>query len=65
VNEIMKIDEVAAYLQIHVATLYRLIKRGGFPCFRIGTDYRFIKSEVDAWRLSQPTAMPPASREPS
>ncbi len=38
-SEIMTIKEVAAYLRVHQSTLYRLIKRGKLPTFRVGSDF--------------------------
>ncbi len=56
-SEIMTIKEVAAYLRVHQSTLYRLIKRGKLPTFRVGSDYRFNLSAIDAWRKGLETAM--------
>jgi excisionase family DNA binding protein len=50
-SPIMTVIQLADYLQIHVSTVYRMLKRGDFnSCtFRVGSDHRFIKSAVDAW----------------
>ena len=45
----MTAHEVARYLRVHPATLYRLLRQGRVPAFKIGTDWRFIKNEVDQW----------------
>ena len=50
---VMNAAEVSAYLRIHRSTVYRLIKTGKLPCFRIGSDYRFNREEIDRWRLSR------------
>jgi excisionase family DNA binding protein len=52
-HEIMTIVEVAAYLRIHRTTVYRLIKKGGFPAFKIGSDYRFERYRINEWRAQQ------------
>ena len=39
--------EVAEMLHIHVNTLYRWIQRGQIHAVRIGTRYRFAKSELE------------------
>jgi excisionase family DNA binding protein len=52
-HEIMTIAEVAEYLRIHRTTVYRLIKKGGFPSFKIGSDYRFDRYRIDEWRTQQ------------
>jgi excisionase family DNA binding protein len=48
-SEIMRIDEVAAYLKVHPTTVYRLLKRKQLPAFRVGTDFRFRRADVDEW----------------
>jgi excisionase family DNA binding protein len=53
VSPVVTVNEICAYLQIHRATLYRLIKGGRIPYFRIGSDYRFTREEIDEWMLSR------------
>lgn len=52
-HEVMTVGEVCALLRIHQSTLYRLLKRGKFPCFKVGSDYRFNREQIDKWRLAQ------------
>jgi excisionase family DNA binding protein len=47
--EIMTADELAAYLKVSTATVYRLFKRRNLPGFRIGTEYRFRRAVIDEW----------------
>ena len=42
--------EICDYLQIDLGTLYRLIKTGTIPYFRIGRDYRFNSEAIGQWR---------------
>jgi excisionase family DNA binding protein len=46
---VMNLQEVADYLHCHYSTVYRLIRRGRLPVFRLGRDYRFLRSEIDNW----------------
>jgi excisionase family DNA binding protein len=48
-GNVMTIQDVADYLHCHYHTVYRLVKRGEIPCFRLGGNWRFLKSEVDKW----------------
>jgi excisionase family DNA binding protein len=48
----MTVDDVAQLLRIQ-NTLYRLIKAGQIPCFRVAFDYRFNREAIDAWRRAQ------------
>jgi excisionase family DNA binding protein len=53
-------DEVLEYLQVNLRTVYRLIKAGKIPAVRVGRQWRFRKSDIDAWLASQQTgAVPP------
>ena len=45
----MTSKEVAEYLRIHQATLSKLARRGEIPGFKIGSDYRFRRDEIDKW----------------
>ena len=46
-SPIMTVAEVARYLRIHQTTVYRLIRRGQIPFFKMGSDYRFDKNEIE------------------
>lgn len=52
-------EEVLGYLQVNLRTVYRLIKAGRIPAVRVGRQWRFRKSDIDAWLDSQ---RPRASR---
>ena len=47
-REILKMDEVSAYLQIHKMTLYRLANKGKIPAFRVGGSWRFRREHIEA-----------------
>jgi excisionase family DNA binding protein len=49
-DKVMTVEEVSQYLHIHPSTLYRLLKRGEIPGFRIGSDWRFNIEAIDLWR---------------
>jgi excisionase family DNA binding protein len=56
-------EEVLAYLQVNLRTVYRLIKAGKIPAVRVGRQWRFRKSDIDAWlgrQHSQSAASPAA-----
>src|SRR4029077_1625315 len=48
-------EEVLEYLQVNLRTVYRLIKAGKIPAVRVGRQWRFRKSDIDAW-LARPPA---------
>ena len=41
--------EVLSYLQVNLRTVYRLIKAKKIPAVRVGRQWRFRKSDIDAW----------------
>ncbi len=48
-NEIMTIEEVADYLRVSERTVYEWAKKGEIPCGKIGTSWRFKRSEIQKW----------------
>lgn len=46
-------EEVLAYLKVNLRTVYRLIKAGKIPAVRVGRQWRFRKTDIDAWLNSQ------------
>jgi excisionase family DNA binding protein len=52
-GQIMTANEVAELLRVHKSTIYRLLKAGKLPSFRMGTDYRFSRQAIDEWRKAQ------------
>lgn len=45
----MNIKEVAEYLSVHSATIYKYAQTGKIPAFKIGSDWRFHKKYIDQW----------------
>ena len=50
---LMKTPEVMDYLKVSRTKLWQLVKEGGLPAYRIGGDFRYRKSEIDAWLQAQ------------
>ena len=46
---IMTVQEVAQYLRLSRAKVYRLAKAGKIPAMRIGRSWRFRKDMIDDW----------------
>jgi excisionase family DNA binding protein len=45
----MTVDEVAAYLRIPRASVYKLAQRGKIPCQKVGRHWRFRREAVEGW----------------
>ena len=52
-DDIMTVKELADYLKIAEKTAYRFASEGKVPGFKVGSAWRFKKTEVDAWIISQ------------
>lgn len=48
-HEVLTVEEAAAYLQIHKATVYKYIREGLLPAARLGKVYRLLRRDVDAF----------------
>ena len=46
--EILKPTEVAEFLCIHKNTVYKLIKRGDLPAFRVGKSWRISRRDLSS-----------------
>jgi len=42
-------EQVADYLRIDKFTLYRLVSLKKIPAFKVGSQWRFKKTLIDAW----------------
>jgi excisionase family DNA binding protein len=54
-NQIMTVRELSEYLRVHPTTVYRLLKLGKLPAFKVGSDWRFNSESIDHWRSEQDT----------
>jgi excisionase family DNA binding protein len=52
-DEILTIDEVAAYLKAGKRTVYRLAASGKLPAFKLGGTWRFRRGDLDQWIASR------------
>lgn len=52
-SKVMTVRELASYLRVHPSTIYRLLKNGQIPGFKVGSDWRFDVETIDKWRNAQ------------
>jgi excisionase family DNA binding protein len=65
-DEILTIEEVAAYLKAGRRTVYRLAANGQIPAFKLGGTWRFQRAELDRWiaaRIGTPEGKPKPEEE--
>ncbi len=48
-RDVLTVEEAAAYLQMHKATIYKYIRQGVLPAVRLGKVYRLLRRDVDAF----------------
>ncbi|MBX7134187.1 MAG: helix-turn-helix domain-containing protein [Fimbriimonadaceae bacterium] len=54
-DEILTLDEVAAYLKAGKRTVYRLAADQKIPAFKLGGTWRFRKADLEQWIAQQTT----------
>jgi excisionase family DNA binding protein len=48
-GSIMTVHDIAAYLRLSEAKVYKLAKEGHLPALRVGKSWRFRKDLIDEW----------------
>ncbi|MDR2746194.1 MAG: PTS sugar transporter subunit IIA [Treponema sp.] len=48
-NDILTIEEVAKYLRVSERTVYEWAQKGDIPAGKIGTAWRFKRTEIERW----------------
>ena len=46
---IMTVKELSGYLKVHPSTVYKMLRTGDLPAFRVGSDWRFNADAIDKW----------------
>jgi excisionase family DNA binding protein len=50
---VLTVRDLSNYLRVHPSTIYRLLKSGQLPAFKVGSDWRFNVEEIDHWRVER------------
>lgn len=50
-EKLLTTDQVARYLGVDKFTVYRLVTKKKIPAFRVGSQWRFKQTLVDAWLM--------------
>ena len=45
----LTVEEVARRFGVNVTTVYRLVKRGKLPAFKVGNQWRFSETRLEEW----------------
>jgi excisionase family DNA binding protein len=63
-ERIMTVRDLAGYLRVHPSTIYRQLRFGLLPAFRVGSDWRFKREAIDRWCLDSTSAEARSERTP-
>ncbi len=50
---VLTVHDVAVYLRLSEAKVYRMAREGRVPAFRLGKSWRFRKDLIDDWMLRE------------
>jgi PTS system nitrogen regulatory IIA component len=48
-EQLMSVRELAEYLNVNISTVYMWSQKGQIPAMKIGTMWRYRRSEIDEW----------------
>ena len=48
-SELMTAEETCRYLKITLRTLYRYLRNRQIPAFKLGKEWRFVRSDLEQW----------------
>jgi excisionase family DNA binding protein len=48
-SELMTAEETCRYLKITQRTLYRYLRNRQIPAFKLGKEWRFVRSDLEQW----------------
>ena len=48
-SELMTAEETCRYLKITPRTLYRYLRTRQIPAFKLGKEWRFVRSDLEQW----------------
>jgi excisionase family DNA binding protein len=52
-SELMTLAETCEYLKITPRTLYRYLQTKRLPAFKLGKEWRFVRSDLEQWIRDQ------------
>ncbi len=62
-EDIMTVKEIAEYLKLNPATIYKLARSGEIPAAKVASEWRFPKELVDDWLVERAGGKQSAKRK--
>ena len=50
-DEVLTMKEICDLLQVNQSTVYKLVRQGSIPGFRVGSDWRFRRDVIERWMV--------------
>ena len=57
-SELMTVTETCRFLKIPQQALYRHLRRRDIPAFKLGNQWRFVRSDLEQWIRDASTKSP-------
>jgi excisionase family DNA binding protein len=65
-NELWTVDDTCRYLKVTtLRTLYRYIQQHRLPAFKLGKEWRFVRSDLEQWVRQRADRASSSAREES
>jgi len=48
-KHVMTVKDIAEYLDVHPMTIYKYVKEGRIPAFKVGTSWRIRRDSIKRW----------------
>jgi len=48
-KQVMTVKDIAEYLDMHPMTIYKFVKNGRIPAFKVGTSWRIKRESIQKW----------------
>ena len=61
-DEILTLPEVAQLLKVAEKTVYSMAQKGQLPAFKVGGQWRFKRTDIDAWIEQQKLEAPKGAK---
>ena len=64
-HKVLTVKEICDLLQVHQSTVYKLVRQGKIPSFRVGSDWRFHRDVIVRWMVEKSTAARQVRKQPA
>ena len=55
---VLTVKEICEMLRVNQTTVYKMVRQGRIPAFRVGSDWRFRANEIVHWMAENTKGVP-------